>query len=581
MSTHISYTKSGLTLTFDKSDVPVPRIVSDYPYPEINQNANILTVATENIFQSGRIGIRITSVDDLSSTAGPTATWGVHYSGLQTAYGSVPFEGDIPVKNWPIDLLLADALPSANYSFYLWRVANPGGPRTEWALTTLSSVTPDDSTLGVIANMLSDDVLNKGHEKFLMQIDWAAAESAYVEIVQQAAQVFNQSHGNGAPEGTYADGSTWGYSEIAGYTYDHPGDVPYEKDIPGPPEAQQLRYAFLDLYFVRDLWTDASVNTPCSEQVVHDLYPSQYELLNALFVGGGGLWVQGYAPKVAGRPTLYERWQQFYTCLDLLRVNIRYRTAPLPVDWVLNAVKNFVTPHPMDPIKGEGGKTKPPTAGNSYNAAEWTLAFGSKDWPTDIHTVSTTSGAPALINLYGYAAGTRWVITSNSTYYTAVVGSQRISSSANSNFNSSDNWVKGSGWSISNYQLRHTPGGGTSAASLGSAYSGGFTVGNAYRVVFDLNQISDQWGTSEGLGLAFAGFTASGLKNSTSGSKTYTFDYVATGTGDLTFTPTGGWDGAVGNIFITELTWAGPTAVPPPVVGQIFINCDYLYPGDL
>ena len=141
MATRLTYTKSGLKLSFDVSDQAMPRIQQVYPLPDIaSQGTQILAAALVTIAQSGRSGIRVTSLANFLGT--PSAVFSIFHVATQ---GAINATQEVPLVGRSCDWLLEAPLPAALHTFALKRV--DAGQITLWP--AVSIVTPSDSVIEI------------------------------------------------------------------------------------------------------------------------------------------------------------------------------------------------------------------------------------------------------------------------------------------------------------------------------------------------------------------------------------------------------------------------------------------------
>ena len=291
MSTQVKYTKTGVTLSFDDTNVSAPRVLGAYPYPTVDARANIIAVALEDGTYdsanfSGRKSIRITTTDDLSTSGSVTDVYSVHYEYTQ-ADTTIAGEGELAVPGWPINILLTEVLPSSDYSFYLWRKTS-GGIVHKWAAIALAGGTPPDNTLQQITDILSDHVISKGGEKIRINQMWTLVQAQHTQLLAQSLAVF--------------------VNVVAGQTY--------------CAEAGDLVTAYAALASAidsLDTFLDTTVDTDTSSIT---------------------------------SPTLLARFENYSLASDALQRTIAYRLHPPVIYAFCNQAKSEHQ-YPMDPIIGE------------------------------------------------------------------------------------------------------------------------------------------------------------------------------------------------------------------------------------
>jgi hypothetical protein len=135
---------------------------------------------------------------------------------------------------------------------------------------------------------------------------------------------------------------------------------------------------------------------------------------------------------------------------------------------------------------------------------------------------------------------------------------------ANNSFNTT-NWT-GSGWGLTGSTLayaQHTNGGGTTALQPNPALS--ISASQTYRVTFTMDNYS-----TGSVTVSIGGTSATAA---TVGWRTYDFILLASGSGNLTFTPTNDFDGRITNVSVKGLTHLiGDTLSVQDSSGAIVLN---------
>jgi hypothetical protein len=146
MVTKLDWGKSGLSITFPVAAQPAPRVQQAYPIPDIPiQSVVQLAVALETVAQTGRTGIRVTSLALFSGTAG--AVFSIIHTAVQDVTTAME---ELPLTGRTANILLDQPLPDALHSFALKRV--DAGQTVTWPAVVVT--TPVDPTQGTIIDLV-------------------------------------------------------------------------------------------------------------------------------------------------------------------------------------------------------------------------------------------------------------------------------------------------------------------------------------------------------------------------------------------------------------------------------------------
>lgn len=163
MTTQLQITKTGIKLVCDVDTRARPTPRAAWPLPSFPDpvGGNLLALSLEQIEQTGRQGIRVTSVGTLPG--GASAEWTLlHYAYQGVTPPDTPAWDETMVKAPAFTLLLDQALPRALHAFRLRRLE--AGQTTMYAIQTIA--TPDDAIANLsLGGILLDDLVSAGAEK--------------------------------------------------------------------------------------------------------------------------------------------------------------------------------------------------------------------------------------------------------------------------------------------------------------------------------------------------------------------------------------------------------------------------------